>query len=297
MTDTSTPPSDQPTNQPTDAEPAPTVSATTAAAAAAPAAPGKGLAVTALILGIAALLGVAIPLINVFSAILALVGLVLGIVALTRSSSKGLPLSGTIVSGLALLLSVIFIAVYVAGFANVVNDARDDSSIVDEGGADAGSEEAPEEPAESDLGTRDNPAPLGSTIELSEFGSVVYELTMGPSTLNATEAVMAANMFNEAPPEGFQYALVPVTVTYLGDETGVPWLDLTIEFVTAEGTTHTESDTLVVAPEPTFMDINDLYNGATGTGNIVIAIPIENAANGTWTVSSFFGDPFFFTAE
>jgi hypothetical protein len=273
------------------------VSATTAAAAAAPAAPGKGLAVTALILGIAALLGVAIPLINVFSAILALVGLVLGIVALTRSSSKGLPLSGTIVSGLALLLSVIFIAVYVAGFANVVNDARDDSSIVDEGDADAGSEEAPEEPAESDLGTRDNPAPLGSTIELSEFGSVVYELTMGPSTLNATEAVMAANMFNEAPPEGFQYALVPVTVTYLGDETGVPWLDLTIEFVTAEGTTHTESDTLVVAPEPTFMDINDLYNGATGTGNIVIAIPIENAANGTWTVSSFFGDPFFFTAE
>lgn len=259
--------------------------------------PGKGLSVTALILGIVALLGVAIPVLNVFSAILAIVGLILGIIALTRATTKGLPLSGTIISGVALLLSVIFIAIYVAGFSNAVDEIRGDSSVVDEEPADVDSQPAPEEPTGPEVGTRDNPAPLGTTIEISEFGQVVYELTMGPSTLDATAAVLEENMFNDAPPEGFQYALVPVTVTYLGDETGLPWLDITVEFVSAAGTTHTESDTLTVAPAPTFIDINELYNGASGTGNIVIAIPIENASAGTWSVSTIFGDPFFFTAE
>lgn len=258
---------------------------------------GKGLSVTALVLGIVALLGVAIPVLNVFSAILAIVGLILGIVALKRATAKGLPLSGTIISGIALLLSVVFIAIYVAGFSNAVDELRGDSSVVEEEPADPDAQPAPDEPAGPEAGTRENPAPLGTTIEIVEFGEVVYELTMGPSTLDATAAVLAENMFNEAPPEGFQYALVPVTVTYLGDETGLPWVDITVEFVSAAGTTHTESDTLAVAPAPTFMDINELYDGASGTGNIVIAIPIENASAGTWAVSTLFGDPFFFTAE
>ncbi|MBX9471087.1 DUF4190 domain-containing protein [Microcella sp.] len=258
--------------------------------------PGKGMAITALIIGIVALLGVAIPVLNVFSAILAVVGLVLGIVALSKATSKGLPLSGVIVSGLALLLSIVFIVVYVTGFTNAVNDVRDDTSIIDEEQTDA-EPQAPEEPAEAEQGTRDNPAPLGTTIEVSEFGQPIYELTMGPSTLDATALVLAENQFNEAPPEGFQYALVPVTVTYIGDESGLPWVDFTIEFVSAAGTTHTESDSFAVAPAPTFMDINDLFTGASGTGNIVILIPTENAAGGTWAVSTLFGDPFFFTAE
>ena len=284
-----------PPSPPTPPAEAPTYVA--AASAAAPAAtPGKGLAITALILGIAALLGVAIPVINVFSALLALVGLILGFIALSKATSKGLPLSGVIVSGLALLLSLVFIVVYVAGFTNAVNEVRDDTSIVDDEQTEA-EPEAPEAPAESEQGTRDNPAPLGSTIEITEFGEPIYELTMGPATLEANAAVLEANMFNEPPAAGFQYALVPVTVTYVGTETGTPWLDLTIQFVSAAGTTHTESDSLSVAPAPTLLDINELYPGASGSGNVVILIPTDGAAAGTWSVSTIFGDPFFFTAE
>lgn len=307
MTENSTPQNETPVEQEGAAAPdvvpiAPPVSATgtESAPAAAPTSvpsPGKGFALTALILGIAALLGVAIPILNIFSAILAIVGLILGIVALTRATAKGLPLSGTIVSGVALVLSLVFIVAYIAGFANAVNEVRNDSSVVEEDSTESDAQPEQDEAPAPELGTRENPAPLGTTIEVTELGEVVYELTMGPSTLDATALVLAANQFNEAPPEGFQYALIPVTVTYLGDESGLPWVDFTIEFVSAAGTTHTESDSFAVAPAPTFMDINDLYNGASGTGNIVILIPTENASAGTWSVSTLFGDPFFFAAE
>ena len=259
-------------------------------------APGNGLGITSLILGIMALLGVAIPVLNVFSALLAVVGLVLGIIALARrAGSRGLSLGGTIVSAIALLLSVVFVVIYAVGLSAAIDDVTSDSAIIEEP---AVSEEEPTtEPDAAEVGTRDNPAPLGSTLELSEFGDVVYEVTLGPATLNANEAITASNQFNEPPTDGFQYALVPVTLTYVGSETGTPWIDISIEFVSAAGTTHTESDSFAVGPTPTLFDINEMYNGATATGNVVIMIPVDSAASGTWTVSSLFGDPFFFTAE
>ncbi|MCY7298682.1 MAG: DUF4190 domain-containing protein [Ilumatobacteraceae bacterium] len=262
-------------------------------------APANGLGITSLILGIVAVLGFAVPVVNVFSALLAVVGLVLGIIALARrAGSRGLSLSGTIVSAIALVLSVIFIIIYAVGLGAAIDEVASESVIIEEPAVtDAEPAEASEEPDTAALGTRENPATLGSTIELGEFGDVTYEVTLGPATLNANEAVVAANQFNEPPTDGFQYALLPVTVTYVGAETGTPWIDLSIEFVSAAGTTHTEGDTLAVAPAPTLFDINEMYDGSTAAGNVLIMIPTDGAASGTWTVSSLFGDPFFFTAE
>jgi hypothetical protein len=258
--------------------------------------PRNGLGITALVLGLVALAGVAIPVLNNFSAFLAAVGLVIGIVAvIRRAGSRGLSLSGTIVSGIALLLSLIFIAIYAAGFNAVVEEVTGDGVIVEE--PSTSGEEPATEPAAAEVGTRDNPAPLGSTISFGALGDTTYELTFGPATLNANEAIAAANQFNDPPAEGFQFALLPVTMTYLGTETGVPWADLTIQFVSAAGTTHTTSDSFAVGPDPSLFDVNEMYNGATATGNVVIMIPIEGAASGTWTVSSLFGDKYFFTAE
>lgn len=288
-TDSSSPSESAPTSQPDPYTPA-------ESSAVSPA-PGKGLAITALILGIVALLGVAIPILNLFSAILAIVGLVLGVIALTRVTSKGLPLSGTIVSAVALLLSLAFIVVYIASLANVVNDIGNNSAVIEEAPTEQDAQPGSEDPAAPEIGTRENPAPLGTVIEVTEFGQAVYEVTLGASTLDATAAVLAENVFNEAPPEGFQYALIPVTVTYVGTESGTPWLDLSIDFVSAAGTSHTETDSFAVGPAPSFIDINELFPGGTGTGNIVILIPTENAAAGTWAVSATFGDPFFFAAQ
>jgi len=70
--------------------------------------PGKGLAIASLVLGICALLGVALPVANV---IVAAIGLVLGIVAKKQiqeaGGPTGLATAGIITSGIVVGLSII----------------------------------------------------------------------------------------------------------------------------------------------------------------------------------------------
>lgn len=265
----------------------------------------NGMGTAALVIGILAFVGAFIPFVNYGSGLLAVVGAVLGAIALTRKTkAKRAALAGLVISVIALILSIILAVVYTASFVKAVDDslgtaagapAASDTSNAD-GEADASaSDDAASTDAE--VGTRENPAPLGSVVELSSGGAVEYEVTLGASNLSANDLVAAENQFNDAPPEGFQYALVPVTVTYKGTDTGTPWVDVRVEFVSAAGTTHTTSDTMAVEPAPSMMDINDLYPDASGTGNIVIAIPTADAALGTWAVSSLFGDAYFFAAQ
>lgn len=256
---------------------------------------GNGLGVAALVLGILALIGAFIPFVNYVSGLPAVVGIVLGAIALGRKGrKKGAALVGLITSVIALVLSIVLAIAYTAGFVNAVNDSMPKASAKTAQETNTSGSADPASPA---VGTRENPAALGTTIELISAGAVQYEVKLGAPTLNANDAVAAENQFNEAPPAGLQYAVVPVTVVYKGTETGTPWMDVQIEFVSAAGTTHTPSDASVVGPKPQLMDINDLYPNATGTGNVVIAIPTADAEKGTWAVSALFGDKFFFTAK
>lgn len=163
---------------------------------------------------------------------------------------------------------------------------------------DAATEEEPEEEAPAaEVGTRENPAKIGQTVTFSEMGEDSWEVTLGKPTLNANKAVAKANQFNDPAPEGMVYAMVPVTVKRLGEEAGTPWVDLSVKFVSAEGTTHTAADTMAVAPDPSFNDINELYKGAKGKGNVVIAVPKKDIKKGTWSVSVMLGDEVFFKAK
>lgn len=143
-----------------------------------------------------------------------------------------------------------------------------------------------------DLGTRENPLPLGSTIELDGE----WEITLNNSTLNANSVVADANMFNDKPDAESQYASVVATLKYIGTETATPMFDLNFKFVSAAGTTHTTSDKYVAA-EGQVSDLNEMYPDATAEGLVFIQIPTADAANGTWTVSTIFGDPMHFKAS
>lgn len=77
-----------------------------------PAAPGKGMAVAALVLGSVALLFCWVPILNLFTGLLAIVGLVLGIIAIVQASKgraggQSLAIVGTILSGLSLLIGFV----------------------------------------------------------------------------------------------------------------------------------------------------------------------------------------------
>ena len=88
----------------------------------APAKTGNGLGIAALIVGIVALIGAVIPFLNYGAWFLGLVGLILGIIGLVqKNKKKGVALTGTILSGVAIILSIVLAIAYTAAFASAVN--------------------------------------------------------------------------------------------------------------------------------------------------------------------------------
>jgi ABC-type transport system substrate-binding protein len=149
-----------------------------------------------------------------------------------------------------------------------------------------------EETKAPEQGTRTNPFPKGTTV-----GTDKVQLVLGEPVWNATDAVAAANQFNEAAPEGSTYAILPVTVTNVSDPDAVqPWLAFTIKFVSDDGRTFEQQFSVIDTP---LTDVGDLYPGGVGTGNLLFALPNDVSAGGAWVVEETlaFGDPVFIAAH
>ena len=66
------------------------------------------------------------------------------------------------------------------------------------------------------LGSRQNPAPVGSTAVISDAsGEPDWEVTLLESDLNVDDVVAKENQFNEPPPGGMQFAAAKLSVTYV----------------------------------------------------------------------------------
>lgn len=201
---------------------------------------------------------------------------------------------------------VVGLAVFGVGFTSGYEKAKADvrtaledafSGLESEPAPEIVEEEVVEEDAASELGTRSNPAPMGTTVVFSDNTGDLWEVTLSDPILNANDIVAAENQFNDPAPEGFQYAMVGVTAKYIGKATGTPYWDLTISFVSEAGTTHETGDFSAVIPSD-LSDINELYADAVGVGNIVIAVPSANVESGNWTVSTGFGsEKYFYVAQ
>ncbi|GAA1768768.1 hypothetical protein GCM10009747_32210 [Agromyces humatus] len=244
-----------------------------------------------------------IPFVGVLAGFVAFVGVVLGVIALfLKGKAKGVAAAGAIVSAAALVLSIVMSIAYTAAFVTSVDEAiGGDTTAVDaanDAPADVDVEEPSDEPAPApEPGTRENPAAIGTTVVIGPASAPDWQLTVGAPTLDANAIVAAENQFNEPAPEGMQWAMVPVTVTYVGTTTGTPWIDLSVKFVSADGTTHEEYDHSAVIPND-WSEINELYPDASATGNVAIAVPSADIANGAWVVSaSLLGEDYFFKAS
>lgn len=153
-----------------------------------------------------------------------------------------------------------------------------DGVAADDGG------EPPADAEPEAAGTRENPLPAGSTVELGS-----WTVTLGPSNADATEAVMSENEFNEPPAEGRQFVLAPVTAVYGGDESGLAWMELTIEFVGSAGNTFGSAfeDDCGVIPSP-LIDQGEVFAGGEVSGNVCVSVPADQIAGGAWSVSESF---------
>jgi hypothetical protein len=235
---------------------------------------GSGLAISALVVAIIALLLCWVPIVNNFAAILAVVGMALGIPALVsarrgKRTGSGLAVASVILSALALVGVLATQAFYVS----VIDDVADDISSSDpisDAEATANAEANESEAAAAVLA-------LGQPGRLTE-----YSVTVDSVTTNGNDIVARENQFN-SPPAG-QYVLVNLTVTYNGADQGDPWLDLSTNFVGTDARKYDTSSCDAVTPNEV-SDVPTLLAGGTASYQVCMDVPPTAIEGGRVEVS------------
>lgn len=238
-----------------------------------PSAPAKErniLGIVALVLAAVGFIFACIPGALIVGWILLPIAFILGIVAVClRDKVKWQGVAAIIVSVVGTIVAVaVFFAVVATSFNNAFNndvEVSDAPAVVEP--ADETDEEPAEEPA-AEVGTRENPAALGATIEGDDWTVVINSVN-----LDATDAVLAENDFNDEPDAGTVYIGINYTATYTGDDAdGQMPAFVSIEYVTGAGVTVNGLDKILVGPDE--MDtMSTIYNGASVTGNDYIQVP------------------------
>ncbi|QPK79215.1 DUF2232 domain-containing protein [Corynebacterium lizhenjunii] len=213
------------------------------------------------------------------------IGFILGIVgACLKGKPKGRAITAIIVS---IVGTIIAACVFVFVIGSAIDEAFNEETSASAPGAakNAESTSGGQDSAKgtgdgsAEFGTtRENPLPVGSTVETADWA-----VTINSVDLDAAEAILAHNEFNDAPAEGEAYVMVNATITYKGDNPDGEVPSGTIQFVTAEGVTVSSSDRPLVEPEQ-LDSLVELYNGGSITGNIAFAVPAASAGEGTLVV-------------
>jgi hypothetical protein len=131
------------------------------------------------------------------------------------------------------------------------------------------------------LGTRENPIPIGQKAQVGPN----WEVTILEIVPDAWSIIEAENMFNEPPEEGYQYVMAKVQVSYIGEESGTPWVDLSLRYLGSDGNAYSEG--VGVVPKA-FSDIGEQFPGATAEGNIGWAVPVDAVSGGRIIVEESF---------
>lgn len=123
---------------------------------------------------------------------------------------------------------------------------------------------APPPPA---LGSRGRPLPLGRNARVGDD----WRVTVISFQPYATNAVMAANEFNDRPTHG-SYGLARLRVTYLGSSQGTPGMDLRFVLSGGNHVQYADSDCNAVAPQ-SMLDAPDLERGGSATADFCVDFP------------------------
>jgi hypothetical protein len=235
---------------------------------------GSGLAISALVLGIIALFLCWVPIVNNFAAILAVVGLALGVPALIsarrgKRTGSGLAVASVILSVLAL----VGVLATQAFYSSVIDDVTSDINNSGDAESSAAAEADASAAAAAVL-------PLGQPGQLTE-----YTVTVDSVTLNGNDTVAEENQFN-SPPAG-QYVLVGLTVTYNGADEGDPWLDLSTEFIGTDARKYDTSSCSAVTPNEA-SDVPTLLAGGTASYQVCMDVPPTAIEGGRVEVSESF---------
>lgn len=242
----------------------------------------KSLNVLGLIALITAVLGfifACIPGALIIGWIFLPIAFVLALVSLfLRDKAKWMGIAALITS---IVGTIVGVAVFFSAVATSFDDAfsSGETTVVEPTEGTAANDDAAEKKPAADGGTRENPYPIGSTIESDDWRVIVNSVTLA-----ATDDVVAANEFNEPPADGSQYMLIGYSASYIGDDPeGQLPAFVSIEYVTASGNTVNGLENSVVAPDP-IDTMSTLYTDATATGNMAIEVPSDKADQGVLVI-------------
>lgn len=133
-------------------------------------------------------------------------------------------------------------------------------------------------------GTRENPYSVGDTVPVGD-----WEVTITSVNHDAEDEIMAENQFNDPPAEGRQFVMVSLDATYVGDDSGLAWIDLQFSFVTGSGnTTGTSMDDYCGVTPGSLFDHGEQFPGATVSGNECFAVPADDIDGGMLIVHELF---------
>lgn len=237
----------------------------------------KGLALSALIVGIVAFLTGLLPVVG---AILGAVAIVLGVIALVKKQSKGLAIPGVALGAIALITSIAM----TAGFASFVSSnpspiavESPEPSTVETPSADPTPVEEPEVPA----------APLVTRQDFSGAGDMVIDV-------NITEAAIVS--FTCADCSGNTVLKTngreSLLVNTIGAYSGANLINLSEGSVTTQLIVESEGNWTLVVDDVTTAPSVD--TSATGTGDSVViftgsfdAAAITNDSSGNFVVKAY----------
>jgi hypothetical protein len=140
--------------------------------------------------------------------------------------------------------------------------------------------------------SREAPIPLGSAGQVDD-----YIVTVVSTTPDAAAEIAAENQFNDPPAPGTQFFMTRVQITYVGTESGTPWLDLGFKAVgnSAIGYTEFDNDCGVIPESGTLL--SDIFPGGTVEYNVCWAIDSGDAESLVMYVEplfSFDSEPMWF---
>ncbi|MCS4276828.1 hypothetical protein M2390_002022 [Mycetocola sp. BIGb0189] len=224
----------------------------------------RGLAITALVLGIVAVVFAFFPPLSI---LLGIIAVVFGIIALVKRQSKGLALTGLILGGVGVIVSVILLVVGLIFTATLIEQGQRGEGPL------ANSSLLPSvEPTDVDEDTSVDE----STGALVALGTAIegdgYTVVINSFTPNQTAEVLAADAENAEPTAGNSYAVVNYTITYTGTAEGTPF-EVGVRYVTSAGTVIELEDSFGFGPAPQLPLEETLAPGQSVTGNIALEIP------------------------
>lgn len=141
--------------------------------------------------------------------------------------------------------------------------------------------------------TRQNPIPVGSTGKVGD-----YTVTVLSTTPDSSAEIAAENQFNDPPAPGRQFYMTRVQITYVGQESGTPWIDLNFQAVSQAGIGYTEFDNDCGVIPDSSNNLSDIFPGGTVEFNVCWAIDTADAESLVMYIEplfSFGADPLWFS--